>query len=295
MGKQLSLRYFYMKRLDSLMAVGESRHQAKQAIRESSEEKRWSVSTGKIYSHTTRRVYQQQILAFADWVKMTYQVSNPAVVDTNADAWASQYLRALIEQGKSPYTLQTVRSALRLCFWPDLAASVELPKRKRSAITRSRVPVKQDAHFQPKNWPRHILFAEATGLRRAEMRDLRVGDISRQTDGTVSVHVNNGKGGKARDVVVLPGYEHGVLAMIEGRDPSKHVFERIPKSMDVQSYRRASAQARYQQLAPGRELPPADVERIASTDYDALAAQEVSESLGHSRRRRATILNHYLI
>jgi hypothetical protein len=94
-----------------------------------------------------------------DWVKTTYGANNPAVVDTNADAWASQYLRALIEEGKSPYTLQTVRSALRLCFWPDLASSVELPKRKRSAITRSRVPVKQDAHFQPKNWPELILFA----------------------------------------------------------------------------------------------------------------------------------------
>jgi len=48
MGKQISLRYFYIKRLDSLMAVGESRHQAKQAIREAADEKRWSVSTGKI-------------------------------------------------------------------------------------------------------------------------------------------------------------------------------------------------------------------------------------------------------
>jgi len=295
MGKHPGLGYFYMKRLDSLMAVGESRHQAKQAIRDAAEEKKWSVSTGKIYSHTTRRVYQQQILAFADWVKKTYDVSNPAIVDTNAEAWASQYLHERIEQGKSPYTLQTIRSALRLCFWPELAASVELPKRRRSAITRSRGPVKHDAHFQAKNWPHHVLFAEATGLRRAEMRDLRVGDVTVKDDGSIWVHVTNGKGGKARDVVVLSGYEQGILAIIEGRDPSEHVFTHIPKSMDVQSYRRASAQARYQQLAPERALPLAGAERIKPTDYDAAAAQEVSESLGHSRRRRSTILNHYLI
>ena len=127
------------------------------------------------------------------------------------------------------------------------------------------------------------------------MRDLRVGDITRQADGAVYVHVNNGKGGKARDVVVLSGYEPGIIAMLEGRNPSEHLFARMPKNMDVQSYRRASAQARYQRLAPGIALPPADVERIKATDYDAIAAQEVSESLGHSRRRRATILNHYLI
>jgi len=73
------------------------------------------------------------------------------------------------------------------------------------------------------------------------------------------------------------------------------LFGRIPKSMDVQSYRRSSAQARYQLLASDREFPPADAKRIKPTDYDQSATQEVSESLGHSRRRRSTILNHYLL
>jgi len=94
---------------------------------------------------------------------------------------------------------------------------------------------------------------------------------------------------------VLAGYEQDILAMVEGREPREHLFERIPKSMDVQSYRRGSAQARYQILAPGRELPPVDAKRIKPTDYDKSAAQEVSVSLGHSRRRRSTILNHYLL
>ncbi|HEY5002141.1 MAG TPA: site-specific integrase [Ktedonobacteraceae bacterium] len=295
MGKRPGLGYAYIKQLDSLMAIGESRHQAKQAIRETSDEKHWNVSTEKIHSHTTRRVYQQQIMAFVDWVKETHHVNDHAIVAAYADEWASQYLQALIEKGRSPSTLQTVRSALRMVLGRDIASSLELPKRTRGAITRSRLPVKQDAHFQPKNWPEHVLFAQAIGLRRAEMRDLRVGNVTVMPDGTISVHVENGKGGKSRDVTVLAGYEQDILAMVEGREPREHLFERIPKSMDVQSYRRDSAQARYQQLAPGRELPLADAKRIKPTDYDKLAAQEVSESLGHSRRRRSTILNHYLL
>jgi integrase len=139
------------------------------------------------------------------------------------------------------------------------------------------------------------VYSELTFLRRAEMRDLRVGDVTVKDDGSIWVYVKNGKGGKARDVLVLSGYEHDILAIIEGRDPSEHVFARMPKNMDVQSYRRPSAQARYQQLAPEWALPLADAERIKPTDYDAVAAQEVSEALGHSRRRRGTILNHYLI
>jgi integrase len=295
MGNRPGLGYFYLQRLDSLMAIGESRHQLKHDIRETAPEKRWSVSTGKIHSHTTRRVYQQQIMAFLDWVKQTHHVTHHVVVDAHADEWVSQYLGELIAQGKSPYTLQTIRSALRLIFEREVASCVELPKRSRDAITRSRLPVKMDAHFQPKNWPGHILFSEATGLRRAEMRDLRVRDITSLPDGTLSVHVRNGKGGKARDVPVLAGYEQDIQVLIEGREPHERLFERMPKNMDVQGYRRSSAQARYQHLAPGKELPPASSKRIKPTDYDTLAAQEVSESLGHSRRRRSTILNHYLL
>jgi hypothetical protein len=295
MGNRPGLGYFYLRRLDSLMAIGESRHTAKNAIRETSQEKRWNVSTGKIHSYITRRVYQQQIMAFLDWVKKTHHVHKHVVVDARADEWVSQYLRELIQQERSPYTLQTIRSALRIIFGREIASSVELPKRRRSEITRSRVPAKHDAHFQPRNWSKHILFSKATGLRRAEMRDLRVREVASLPDGTVSVHVRNGKGGKSRDVSVLSGYEQDILAMTEGRDPNECLFKRMPKNMDVQSYRRGSAQARYQQLAPDKELPPADAKRIKPTDYDKLAAQEVSESLGHSRRRRSTILNHYLL
>jgi integrase len=234
-------------------------------------------------------------MAYLDWVKKTYHVNDHVVVDTHADEWVCHYLRELIEQGKSPYTLQTIRSALRLIFGREIASSLELPKRKRSEITRSRVPVKMDAHFQPKNWPGHILFAKATGLRRSEMRDLRVRNITSMPDGTLRVHVRNGKGGKSREVEGLAGYEPDIQALIAGREPNERLFEYIPKNMDVQSYRRDSAQARYQHLAPGRELPPADTRRIKPTDYDTSAVQAVSESLGHSRRRRSTILNHYLL
>ena len=250
MGSRLSLTYFILQRFDSLMAINESRHEAKQALRASSPEKRWNVSTGKIHSYTTRDVYQQHVLKYAKWVEETYHTTRPADLDTYADAWVSQYLREGIVQGRSPSTLYTQRSALRLFFGPHIAAAVELPRRKRKEITRSRVPVAQDAHFQPRNWPEHVLFARATGLRRSEMRDLRVGEVTMDQHGQLLVHVRNGKGGKARDVAVLERYKEDVLLLIKDRHPDEHLFARMPKNMDVQSYRRASAQERYQQHAP---------------------------------------------
>jgi integrase len=294
MGNRPGLVYFVLKRLDSLMAIGQSRHQAKQAIRDATDEKLWNVSTGHMHSYTTRDTYQQHILAFVYWVKARYPGTRPAELDSHADEWASQYLQELIEQGRSAATLATIRSALRLCFGEEIAASVELPRRERQAIRRSREPVKQDAHFQPQNWPQHVLFAQATGLRRSEMRDVRVGDITAQPDGSVQVHVRRGKGGKARDVTVLAGYEQAILALLEGREPQERLFEHIPKNMDVQSYRRAFAQARYQQLARGRALPPLQAARLKPGDYDLEAAQQVAQALGHSPRRKGIVLSHYL-
>jgi site-specific recombinase XerC len=294
MGSRPGLGYFLLRRLDSRMAISESRHQAKLAIREATGEKRWSVSTGRIHSFTTRDTYQQHILAFVDWVKARHPGTTPAMLDSHADAWVSQYLRERIAEGYSASTLATIRSALRLCFWEEVAASVELPMRSRQAITRSRVPVEQDAHFQPQHWAEHVLFAQATGLRRSEMRDVRVGDISVQPDGSVRVHVRRGKGGKARDVTVLAGSEQAILALLEGREPQERLFQHIPKNMDVQSYRRAFAQAYYQQQAQGRALPPQDAARLKPGDYDLEACQQVAEALGHSRLRRGIVLSHYL-
>jgi len=58
MGHRKSIVREAIERLDSLMAIGASRFQAKQAKRAASPEGGWTVSTGKIHSHTTRKVYQ---------------------------------------------------------------------------------------------------------------------------------------------------------------------------------------------------------------------------------------------
>ncbi len=103
--------------------------------------------------------------------------------------------------------------------------------------------------------------------------------------------VRNGKGGKSRTVPVLVGHERDVLCLREGRQDDELVFSRIPKHLDVHSYRRAYAQALYLSLAPGRSLPPPTGHLNPST-YDADAVMAVSEALGHNRKD--VVLRHYL-
>ena len=278
-----------LDRLDDKMAIGHSRREAKIAMREESGPA-WSVSTGQIHSFKTRGTYQEHIIRFVKWARATHRLISLSQLDLCANDLATEYLQQQLSQGKSPYTLQIERAALRLFFANrTLASTVKITRRERANITRSRGPKKHDRHFQPENWPELVNFSRATGLRRHELRALQCRDILQ--DRQMLVHVANGKGGLARDVPVLPGREADVLAVSADRDPDEAVFPRIPKHMDVHSYRREYAQALYLHYAPGRSLLPT-TGRLKPSDYDRRAAERVSVALGH--RRVDVVTRHYL-
>jgi integrase len=248
-----------------------------------------------IHSFKTRTVYQAHVVRFVRWARSIHQVKALSQLDPQAEALATEWLQAQLAEGKSPYTLQAERAALRLFFGNrTLAQDVAIPRRTREHITRSRGPAAHDRHIQLANWQPLIRFLQATGLRRNELRTLRDQDIIRddlEYLDEVVVKVRNGKGGKARTVPVLPGREADVRAVLSGSDPEALVFSRIPKHLDVHSYRREYAQALYQHYAPGRGLPPAQG-RLKPGDYDRDAAQRVSWALGHNRID--VVIRHYI-
>ena len=140
----------------------------------------------------------------------------------------------------------------------------------------------RDTHFQPEHWQQVINFCLACGLRREELRDLRVRDVYlRADDGHLMIHVVKGKGGRRRDVPVFPGREQAILSVVEGREPGAHVFEHLHSSLDIHGYRRQFAQDLYEHLS-GRPLPPPQG-RLHPADLDKAAALYVSRCLGHHR------------
>ncbi len=273
------------------MAIGQSRGLAKQERRASGEHV-WAFSTGLIHSFKTRTTYQQHIVRFVRWARSTHNIKSLAQLDPHANELATEYLQLHLDERKSPYTLQAERAALRLFFdHRTLASNVAIPRRARSNITRSRGPAGHDRHIQLANWQPLTNFLKATGLRRQELHDLKCRDIYQGHDRQVYVHVKSGKGGLSREVPALPGREGDVLTMKEGAGLDAPVFERIPKHLDVHSYRREYAQSLYLYHAPGRTLPPA-TGRLKPSDYDRSAAQQVSWALGH--QRIDVVLRHYL-
>jgi integrase len=285
-----------IERFDSLMAIGESRFEAKQSARKEAEargEHLWTFTTGKIHSHKTRTTYQEHTLRFVNWARETEGIKTLEELDARADELASRWLLLEIEAQKSAYTLQMERSALRMFFSDrDLAGSLLLPKRAITDIKRSRGPAARDRHFQPANWQPLIQFELSVGLRRDELARIRVEDVT-SWRGQLCAHVLCGKGGKKRYAPVLPGRESYVLAAVEGRKPEEKIFDRLPSAADIHSYRREYAQAFYHHYAPGwPPLPPASERILKPSDYNRAAALQVSEALGH--RRLDIVLAHYL-
>ena len=187
------------------MATGQKRADAKAEARARGESL-FAFSDGKIHAYESRENYQKIVMRFIDWCRDAHNVRDLARIDEQADELASMYLVERMSQGKSAWTLQTERSALRMFFQNCLLADrVQLPTRRREDITRSRRPAARDRHFQPEHWQPLIRFCLACGLRREELRDLCVCDVShRSSDGQLVVRVVKGKGGKRREVSVFP-------------------------------------------------------------------------------------------
>ena len=74
-----------------------------------------------------------------------------------------------------------------------------LPKRERKSVTRSRLPVKSDALFDPDKHQDLITFCRCVGPRnRKELQHICGSDLCERPDGSFVVHIRKGKGGKVR-------------------------------------------------------------------------------------------------
>lgn len=267
--KRPSLFHQMLSSLRDQERFGQSKHKAKrEAINQAHAEGRsgFGVAPEGIYSVVSFKTYRQVAHEFAVWCKK----NTKARTMEEARFYTGFYLQERINKGLSSWTIQRDRTALRKIFQDaELAWEIEIPRRKLSDIKRSRYPVKMDAQFNPDKYPELVDFCRATGLRRHELEAVCPENIYWKEE-TLIAFVAQGKGGKPREVTVMPGMELRVLQIIEGRAPSKPIFDKVPAKMDVHSYRAEYATARLE-----------DAEKI-----------EVSRDLGHNRVD--VIRGHYI-
>lgn len=288
MGTHKGITYAAFERLQALMAIGESRHEAKAALRQQTgKHPPLAVSTGAMHSYRTREKYQGIVKRFTTWCKEEQGIFRLEVADARADELVTLYLTERLERGLAPDTLQGDRCGLRLFFQDSrLAEDVPIPARRWQTITRSRRPAARDQRI-----PREVAeplerFFVACGVRRDEADCLRVADVQPSLRQgyqlEIDVKPGYGKGGRPRRAPVYPGREQDVLAQLAGRASGERIFpHKVDSRLNPQAQRRQYAQDCYQLLS-GRELPPRD-RRLRKSDYDRDAVLSVSEYLGHTR------------
>ena len=276
--------------LESKLAIGQSRHKAKQA----------GTDKEHIYSWNTFRTYQKHACYFVKWCKENHGCKTLAECRPHADEWLQSRFHL------SPYTITMERSSLAKLYGEPGENFVEVPKRHRSDIKRSRGTAKRDKHFSTERNADIISFCRSTGLRRAELA-LVTGDCYFEQNGKSYLRVTRGtKGGRPRTVPVIGNVD--LVRDLCGAAGTGKVFPHVPGMMDIHAYRAKYATALYEIVA--RSVSDIPYDKVAANGrryqsgvyicrrdrkgerFDKLAMKVVSQALGHNRI--SVIAEHYL-
>ena len=202
------------ERLDSMLAIGQSKY----------EDKKLDLTKRKIYSWSTYKSYLQQCCQFVRYCKDKHHCKNLAD--------CRQYVKEWMESRKdlSAYTQKLSASALCKLYGESLEELEITTKRTvRSEITRSRGTAKRDAHFSEQKNADFVEFCCSTGLRRSEITKLR-GDQLIERDGEYYICIT-GKGGRYREAPVCGNVEL-VIRKMQAAGTGK-VWKKVPSNADI--------------------------------------------------------------
>ncbi|MGL5647183.1 MAG: integrase domain-containing protein [Clostridium sp.] len=294
-----SLTYQIQKVFDEKLGIGESKHLAKIN----------GTANQKIYSWDTYKTYMQQANSFAKYCKDHYECKT---LD-ECKKYINNYMEDCIKKGHTAST-QKVKMATfaKLYNCSSREFGIKTNVRHRAEIIRSRGVKIRDKHFSYINNIELIKFCRATGLRRAELAQLRGTDlILDKTDNKYKIHVTRGsKGGRERIVPIIGSSEQikEVIDLMNIKNETK-IFDKIPNGADIHSYRADYATEYYKQIARDiKDIPFDKINKgtnrafqsevyicrsdLKGVKYDKVAMLEVSKALGHNRI--SIIAEHYL-
>lgn len=271
-----TLKQQFRQALDRMASYGQSKHATAEAAR-----------NDKIFSYKTMKTYMEQTSYFARWLKQVHP-------ETSNWHQGQQYVREYLEDLKtktdSSWTLSTARAALNKVYGikPGDKDFVKLPKRERSAITRSRGEAVRDKNFSERNNQEFVNFCRSTGLRRHELAALRGNDAVTRADlerlveqapnvtreqveahgetwdrfqkgveaaktalnghGDRFAYVKQGKNGKQRFAPLTGKYAEQAWERMKDTPADRKVFDYLPEC-DIHSYRADYARAVYKSLS----------------------------------------------
>lgn len=267
--------------LDNKLAIGESKF----------EDKKNQATKDKIYSWNTYKTYLKHNIYFINWAKENYKIKS---LDEGKQL-VNEWLELRENQGLSPYTVKLETSALMKLYDIDSKDIFQSKARHRININRSRGEKIRDKHFSEANHKDLVRFCRATGLRRAELLQLRGTDLKIENDKAFISVLRGSKGGRHRNIY-LEFDKDFIIDFMTSKGNNK-VFNKIPNGADIHSYRAEFATNLYKKLERDIEAIPKSEKYYCRKDlkgicYDKKAMLQVSQALGHNRI--SVIAGHYI-
>lgn len=330
--KKTSLREQAYSKLQNMMAIGESKKEAKQndEIKE------------KIFSKNTYKTYIKHIGYFCEWMKKEHpEIEKLKNAKPYVNEWLTHRTNSTNVSGErlSAWTIQTEAAALNKLYSIDKADPnrFQPPQRKREDIKRSRGTKARDKHFSKKTNEKLINFCKGTGLRRHILENIKSDCLYTKEDLNNIISKNEDKnmvaiakdaienfkdkeyfilsyrdkGGKSRFSPIVGEHTAEIVDRIRNTEEGKKVWEYVSPNCDVHGYRSAYATTIYKEYARNIEDIPYDaVNRGTGQRYrsskevyvcrgseagkvlDRKAVNIISKALGHNRED--TAITNYL-
>lgn len=277
---------------------GQSKHTAKLALKEAAKAAGLPCPQVRgLYSDGTFKTYLKQTDNFIDYV---FSTGIDVKHIENCLPFVRPYYDQMVEKGLSAWTIHVRVFALAAMFQCNVEDfGVELPKRQRKNIKRTRNQTSTSERFTGERYENIKTFVTATGARREGMRKLKKTDLLVKPGGDVLIHLDE-KGGKERSALVLPEYAEFVKATFEhspGYGPhGEYLFLKgyVPRSMAVHCYRALYAQKLYtlfERRGYDTGEPYHCRKDMKGEAYDKGLLLQVSRNMGHNRED--VIVEHY--
>ena len=268
-------------RLTGMQAFGESK---KEAVANGTEKE-------KIFSFNTYKSYWKHTKYFIKYIKENHPECTTL---KSAKKYVNEWLQTRVDQGLSAWTVQLEAKAMGKLYGisPDDENYFKPPKRNREDIKRSRGDRARDKHFSKTNNDELIKFCKGTGLRRAELGELRGKDLvtreqieaeiaqlesrpaaeltpvdtkrlemlqdTRLFEGDYFTHIRNGKGGRERMSPIIGPNTEQIVERIKNTPAEEKVWQHIHQSADIHGYRAEYATIIYKAKARAIEEIPYD-------------------------------------
>ena len=227
--------------LDAKLAIGKSKLAAKID----------GTYTHFIYSWETYRSYLKHACYFVRWCKeqeIDQALGHKPRTLAECRIFTERWIQYGIDRGLSAYTIKLELSALAKlygCTTKDF--NVKTPPRQRRNIKRSRGNAARDKNFSVANNINMIIFCKCTGLRRAELAQIRGTDLI-ELDGQLCMKIHRAtKGGRPRvSPIVGSAEELEIVKKLCADAGEGKIFPHPNENADIHSFRATYARRVYE-------------------------------------------------